>query len=56
VTEAIAAASTKLHVNPPRDLWHAILFGTSSELTRLALAKRGASAYVPVSKDMFARV
>ena len=56
VSKAIVAAATKLGVEPPRDLWHAILFGTSSELTRRALAKRGANAYQPSSQDMFTRV
>ena len=56
VANAIAAAASRLGMQPPRDLWHAILFATSSELTRRALAARGANAYVPSSKDMFTRV
>ena len=41
VGTAIAAAAKKHDRQPPRDLWHAILFATSSELTRRILADRG---------------
>ncbi|HUP60437.1 MAG TPA: hypothetical protein VNA69_08480 [Thermoanaerobaculia bacterium] len=37
----------------PVDLWHAILFATSSELTRRALAERGTTEYVPYANGMF---
>ena len=40
---------------PPRDLWHAILFATTSELTRRYLAERGVD-YVPFSEDLLTRV
>ena len=39
-----------------RDLWHAILFATSSELTRRLLAGRGVASYEPASIDLFTRV
>lgn len=56
VAEAIAAAGKRHGVTPPRDLSHAIIFSTSSELTRRALAARGATAFVPSSVDLFSRV
>ena len=56
VGTAIAAAAKQLGVQPPRDLWHAILFATSGELTRRLLAERGATNYVPYSEDLFTRV
>ena len=42
-------------VEVPRDLWHAIIFATSSELTRRALLARGVPDYVPSSIDLFTR-
>ncbi len=56
VADAIAAAGKKHGVTPPRDLWHAILFATSGELTRRHLALRGTARYVPSSDDLFTRV
>ena len=55
VAKAIAAASQKAGVAVPRDLWHAILFATSSELTRRLLAERGVTSFVPSSADLFTR-
>lgn len=46
-----AAAETGLR--PPPNLWHAILFYTSGELTRRALARRGVSDYRPFILDMY---
>jgi hypothetical protein len=45
------AAETGLR--PPANLWHAILFYTSGELTRRALARRGVSDYRPYILDMY---
>jgi hypothetical protein len=56
VAAALAAAGKKYGVTPPRDLWHAILFATSSELTRRHLATRGVAQFVPSSEDLFTRV
>lgn len=56
VASAIRAASQRHGIEPPRDLWHALLFSTSSELTLRALEKRGAGHYVPSSNDLFTRV
>jgi hypothetical protein len=42
-------------VKPPRSLWHAILFYTSGELTRRALAERGVSEYRPSIIGMYER-
>jgi hypothetical protein len=53
VAAAIHAATKKLGVKYPVDLWHAILFATSSELTRRALAERGTTQYAPYANDMF---
>lgn len=55
IASAIAAASKKADRAIPRDLWHAVLFATSSELTRRVLAARGAGAYVPLSSDLLTR-
>lgn len=56
VAKAIAEAAAAAGIEPPRDLWHAVLFATSSELTRRALHARGATQYVPFSEDLFTRV
>jgi len=56
VARAIAAAAKAHGVPVPDGLWHAIIFATSSELTRRALAERGVTDYVPSSKDLFTRV
>ena len=56
VADAIATAAKRRGVEAPRDLWHAILFATSSELTRRFLAERGAPAYQPSSEELFTRV
>lgn len=45
----------ELGVKPRYNLWHAILFYTSGELTRRALAKRGVSNYQPVIIGMYER-
>ena len=52
----IVAASRELGVEVPRDLWHAVLFRTSGELTRRALAARGVD-YTPYAQahDVFSR-
>lgn len=55
VASAIAAAAKERGGAPPRDLWHAILFATSSELTRRLLASRGIADFVPSSEDLFTR-
>lgn len=55
VARAIAASSQKRGIEPPRDLWHALLFATSSELTRRALLARGVTDYVPSSVDLLTR-
>ena len=55
VARAIAAAAQKRNIDPPRDLWHAVLFATTSELTRRALAARGVTEYVPFSRDLLTR-
>lgn len=54
VAEAIAAAAKKRGIRQPHDLWHALLFATSSELTRRYLAERG-TKFVPSSEDLFTR-
>lgn len=55
VAAAISAAAKKRGIRIPPDLWHAILFATSSELTRRFLAARG-HAFVPSSEHLFTRV
>jgi len=44
----LARAAAELKVQPPYNLWHALLFYTSGELTRRALAARGVPNYTPV--------
>jgi hypothetical protein len=51
----LARAAAELGVRPPGNLWHAILFYTSGELTRRALAARGVSDYRPVILGMYER-
>lgn len=48
-------AADELGVKPRPNLWHAILFYTSGEFTRRALAKRGVSDYRPYITDMYER-
>ena len=55
VARAISAAAAKRGIPPPPDLWHAVLFATTSELTRRSLEKRGVADYVPFSKDLLTR-
>src|ERR1044071_7126126 len=51
----LARASRELQIKPYANLWHAILFYTSGELTRRALAKRGVRNYQPVILGMYER-
>ncbi len=51
----LALASRELNIRPHSNLWHAILFYTSGELTRRALAKRGVRNYQPVILGMYER-
>jgi len=44
----LTRVAKELKVTPRRNLWHAILFYTSGELTRRALARRGVTDYKPV--------
>jgi hypothetical protein len=55
VSKALTASSRKAGIDPPRDLWHAILFATTSELTRRALARRGATGYIGFDRDLLTR-
>jgi hypothetical protein len=51
----ISKLSKELGVKPRYNLWHAILFYTSGELTRRALARRGVSDYQPNVLGMYSR-
>ena len=51
----LARASRELKIRPYSNLWHAILFYTSGELTRRALAARGVRNYQPVILGMYER-
>lgn len=53
--DAIAASSKRLGIEPPRDLWHGVLFATTSELVVRALKKRGVANYTPMSADLLTR-
>ncbi|HEV7920090.1 MAG TPA: hypothetical protein VGR02_04780 [Thermoanaerobaculia bacterium] len=49
----ITRAARELNVKAPYNLWHAILFYTSGELTRRALARRGVADYKPFISSMY---
>ena len=51
----LARVAKDLGVKPMSSLWHAILFHTSGELTRRALAARGVGDYRPIVNDMYER-
>ena len=51
----LTKVAKELGVTPPPDLWHALLFYTSGELTRRALARRGVRNYEPYILGMYAR-
>lgn len=51
----LARAVHELGVKPYSNLWHAILFYTSGELTRRALARRGVNDYQPSIIKMYER-
>ena len=51
----LARAARELGIRPPASLWHALLFYTSGELTRRALARRGVRDYRPYIVNMFER-
>jgi hypothetical protein len=55
VSRALRDAAAKFGIEPPRDLWHAILFATTSELTGRALASRGVTQYTPLAEDLLTR-
>jgi hypothetical protein len=55
VARAIAAASKNAGRQVPPELWHALLFGTTSELTRRALLARGVTDYEPQARELFTR-
>lgn len=55
VADAIAAAAKRHDVAIPPNLWHALLFETSGELTRRYLAERGITKFVPSSAELFTR-
>jgi hypothetical protein len=55
IGDDLKRASDALGVRPMANLWHAILFYTSGELTRRALAKRGVSDFRPNVIDMYDR-
>ena len=51
----LARATKETSIRPYASLWHAILFYTSGELTRRALAERGVRDYQPVILGMYER-
>ncbi|HZM71017.1 MAG TPA: hypothetical protein VFB95_11715 [Candidatus Cryosericum sp.] len=51
----LARIAREMGVKPAWNLWHAILFYTSGELTRRALAERGVSEYRPSVIGMYER-
>lgn len=53
VSEALRMAAGEGN-EPPRDLWHAILFATTSELVRRYLEERGIE-YTPFAEDLLTR-
>jgi hypothetical protein len=55
VGEDLARGQRETGLRAPPGLWHAILFYTSGELTRRALARRGISDYQPFIIGMYER-
>lgn len=51
----LSRAAAELGIRPRPNLWHALLFYTSGELTRRALAKRGVRDYRPFIVGMYER-
>jgi hypothetical protein len=51
----LSKVAQELGVKPRYNLWHAILFYTSGELTRSALARRGVTSYQPFILGMYDR-
>jgi hypothetical protein len=51
----LARATKRTGIRPYANLWHAILFYTSGELTRRALLDRGVSDYRPAILGMYER-
>jgi len=51
----LSKAAQELGLKPRYNLWHAILFYTSGELTRRALARRGVTSYQPFILGMYDR-
>lgn len=56
VARAINSTSRRLGIPPPPDLWHAVLFATTSRLAVRALADRGVTKYDPSAEDLLTRV
>jgi hypothetical protein len=52
---ALDAAAAAAQVEAPRDLWHAVLFFTTGEVVRQALAEAGQREYTPIVYELFAR-
>lgn len=55
IGEDIARVTKETGIRPYANLWHAILFYTSGELTRRALARRGVLDYKPIITLMYDR-
>jgi hypothetical protein len=55
IGEDLARLTKELGIRPYANLWHAILFYTSGELTRRALARRGVHDYQPIITLMYDR-
>jgi hypothetical protein len=47
IPEALAAATEARGIEPPRDLWHVLLFYTTGEAVRRTLEEAGEVGYVP---------
>lgn len=55
IGEDLARVTKETGIRPYSNLWHAILFYTSGELTRRALERRGVHDYKPVILQMYDR-
>jgi hypothetical protein len=55
IGEDLARVTRETGIRPYANLWHAILFYTSGELTRRALAERGVLDYKPIITLMYDR-
>ena len=55
VRKALQSAAAAANYELPRDLWHVVLFYTTGEVVRSALASDGETGYTPMLNEIMAR-